>query len=85
MHIYSFVIFLEFSFKSDVHSDISIQDCRLLWFTKFALLLSANIELNLVNRLAIAAQNELRLFRYLVEDVFETELKQFCFISLQNV
>ena len=85
VHIISIIVLLEFALKSDVHGDVSLQDYLLLWFTKFALLLSTNIELNLVHRFAVAAQNELGLFRYLVEDVFEAELKQFGFISLENV
>ena len=85
VHIISVVVLLEFALKSDVHGDVSLQDYLLLWFTKFALLLSTNIELNLVHRFTVAAQNELGLFRYLVEDVFEAELKQFGFISLENV
>ena len=85
VHIISIIVLLEFALKSDVHGDVSLQDYLLLWFTKFALLLSSNIELNLVHGFAVAAQNELGLFRYLVEDVFEAELKQFGFISLENV
>lgn len=85
MHVISVVIFLEVTLEPHIHREVSFQDLLLLCFTKFAFLLSPHIELHLVHGLTIAAQNELGLFGYLVKDVLETKLQQFCFIGLKNV